>query len=67
MNPKYQATSEIEEISRFFLLRQEGLFMWDKVVWKYMPTIGERVLLIKHLHYLACHAGVNRTLTLIYD
>ena len=31
---------------------------------KYVPTLGERSNLIKHLHYLLCHAGFKKTIEL---
>ena len=32
---------------------------------RYVPTIGERELLVKHLHYISSHAGIPRTIALI--
>ena len=32
---------------------------------KVVPTVGEREMLIKHMHYLSAHSGLKRTLKLV--
>ena len=57
----------VGEEEKIFKMVNDKLYIWSGVDWKYIPTIGERTLLIKHLHLLGAHAGVARTLSLIKE
>ena len=51
-------------LGQFYHMEEDKLFRITKDGLRYVPPVGERELIVKHLHYLSAHAGLKRMLGL---
>ena len=61
-----EGSNSVQYLARFYEVERGNLYRIMGDERKMVPTIGERELLVKHIHYLSAHAGLRRTRALIW-